>query len=42
MQKSDEVLLKIIAEGAGKMPPNKKLTKDEQKAVLQYSRSLAK
>ena len=41
-QKSDEVLLKVIAEGAGKMPANKKLTKDEQKAVLQYSRSLAK
>ena len=42
MQKSDEALLKIIAEGAGKMPPSKKLTKEEQKAVLQYSRSLAK
>jgi mono/diheme cytochrome c family protein len=42
MQKSDEALLKIIAEGAGKMPANKKLTKEEQKAVLQYSRSLAK
>ena len=41
-QKSDEVLLKIIAEGAGKMPPNKKLNNDEQKAVLHYSRSLAK
>jgi mono/diheme cytochrome c family protein len=41
-QKSDEVLLKVIAEGAGKMPASKKLTKDEQKAVLQYSRSLAK
>lgn len=41
-QKSDDVLLKIIAEGAGKMPANKKLTNDEQKAVLQYSRSLAK
>ena len=41
-QKSDEVLLKVITEGAGKMPANKKLTKDEQKAVLQYSRSLAK
>jgi len=41
-QKSDEVLLKVIAEGSGKMPANKKLTKDEQKAVLQYSRSLAK
>jgi mono/diheme cytochrome c family protein len=42
MQKSDEELLKIIAEGKGKMPANKKLTKEEQKAVLQYSRSLAK
>lgn len=41
-QKSDAALLKIIAEGAGKMPANKKLTADEQKAVLQYSRSLAK
>ena len=41
-QKSDEALLKVIAEGAGKMPANKKLTKDEQKEVLQYSRSLAK
>ena len=41
-QKSDEVLLKIIVEGAGKMPPSKKLTNDEQKAVLQYTRSLAK
>jgi mono/diheme cytochrome c family protein len=40
--KSDAALLKIIAEGAGKMPPSKKLTPDEQKAVLQYSRSLAK
>jgi mono/diheme cytochrome c family protein len=29
MQKSDEALLKIIAEGAGKMPPSKKLTKEE-------------
>ena len=41
-KKSDEQLLKIIAEGAGKMPASKKLTTDEQKAVLQYSRSLAK
>lgn len=41
-QKSDEALLKIIAEGAGKMPASKKLTIDEHKAVLQYSRSLAK
>src|SRR5919109_3881663 len=38
-QKSDEALLKIIAEGAGKMPPSKKLTQDEQKAVLRYTRS---
>jgi mono/diheme cytochrome c family protein len=41
-EKSDEALLKIIVEGAGKMPPSKKLTAAEQKAVLQYSRSLAK
>ena len=41
-EKSDEALLKIIMEGAGKMPASKKLTKDEQKQVLQYSRSLAK
>lgn len=41
-QKSDAALLKVIAEGAGKMPPSKKLTADEQKAALQYSRSLAK
>lgn len=40
--KSDEVLLKIIVEGAGKMPPSKKLTADEQKASLRYSRALAK
>ena len=40
--KSDATLLKIIVEGAGKMPSSKKLTVDEQKAVLQYSRSLAK
>ena len=40
--KSDAALLKVIAEGAGKMPPSKKLTAEEQKAVLQYSRSLAK
>jgi mono/diheme cytochrome c family protein len=41
-EKSDAALLKVIAEGAGKMPPSKKLTADEQKSVLQYSRSLAK
>jgi mono/diheme cytochrome c family protein len=40
--KSDAELLKIIVEGAGKMPPSKKLTADEHKAVLRYSRSLAK
>ena len=40
-KKSDEQLLKIIAEGAGKMPPSK-LTKEEQKQSLAYSRSLAK
>jgi hypothetical protein len=41
-EKSDAALLKVIAEGAGKMPPNKKLRAEEQKAVLQYSCSLAK
>ena len=41
-QKSDDALLKIIAEGAGKMPASKKLDKNEQKQALQYSRSLAK
>lgn len=40
-KKSDEQLLKIIAEGAGKMPPSK-MTKEEQKQALSYSRSLAK
>jgi mono/diheme cytochrome c family protein len=39
--KSDEQLLKIIAEGAGKMPASK-LSKDEQKQALGYVRSLAK
>jgi mono/diheme cytochrome c family protein len=41
MQKSDEQLLKIIAEGAGKMPASK-LSKDEQKQAVSYMRSLAK
>ncbi|HXV84100.1 MAG TPA: cytochrome c [Candidatus Binatia bacterium] len=41
MQKSDEQLLKIIAEGSGKMPASK-LSKDEQKQSLNYLRSLAK
>jgi mono/diheme cytochrome c family protein len=40
--KSDAALLKIIMEGAGKMPASKKLTQEEQKQVLKYSRSLAK
>jgi len=41
-QKSDEELLKVIAEGAGKMPAQKSLSKDEQKQALAYVRSLAK
>lgn len=40
-KKSDEQLVKTIAEGAGKMPAAK-LSKDEQKQVLTYVRSLAK
>jgi len=40
--KSDAALLKVITDGAGKMPPSKKLTAEEQKAVLQYNRSLMK
>ena len=40
-KKSDQQLLKVIAEGAGKMPASK-LTKDEQKQVLGYSKTLAK
>jgi hypothetical protein len=41
-QKTDEQLLKVIAEGAGKMPAQKSLSKDEQKQALSYVRSLAK
>ena len=41
-QKSDEQLLKVIVEGAGKMPAQKSLSNDEQKQVLSYVRSLAK
>lgn len=41
-QRSDEQLLKVIAEGAGKMPAQKSLSKDEQKQALGYVRSLAK
>jgi mono/diheme cytochrome c family protein len=40
-KKSDVELLKVIAEGAGKMPASK-LSKDEQKQVLSYVRTLAK
>jgi len=40
--KSDEQLLKVIAEGAGKMPAQKTLSKDDQKQALGYLRSLAK
>jgi len=40
-KKTDDQLLKIIAEGSGKMPASK-LSKDEQKQTLGYTRSLAK
>jgi mono/diheme cytochrome c family protein len=40
-KKSDEQLLKVIADGAGKMPASK-LTKAEQKQTLDYVRTLAK
>ena len=41
-QKSDEQLLKVIAEGSGKMPAQKSLSKEGQKQALGYVRSLAK
>jgi len=41
VKKSDDQLLKIIADGSGKMPASK-LSKDEQKQTLGYARSLAK
>ena len=41
-KKSDDQLLKVLAEGAGKMPAQKSLSKDEQKQVLGYVRSLVK
>jgi len=41
-QRSDDQLLKVIAEGSGKMPAQKSLSKDEQKQVLGHVRSLAK
>jgi mono/diheme cytochrome c family protein len=41
-QKSDEQLMKVIADGEGKMPPFKSLSEAEQKQVVTYIRSLAK
>ena len=41
--KKDDELLKVIVEGAGKMPASgKSLSKQEQKDVLSFTRSLAK
>ena len=40
-KKSDEQLMKVLTEGVGKMPPSK-LSKEQQKQVLSYVRSLAK
>jgi mono/diheme cytochrome c family protein len=41
--KKDEELLKVITQGAGKMPASgKALSPQEQKDVLAYTRSLAK
>jgi mono/diheme cytochrome c family protein len=42
-QKKDQELLKVITEGKGKMPPSgKALNKQEQKEILEYTRSLGK
>ena len=42
-QKKDDELLKVIAEGKGKMPASGKgLSKEEQKQLLGYMRSLTK
>jgi mono/diheme cytochrome c family protein len=41
MKMSDDQVLKIIAQGAGKMPASK-ISTEEQKEVLSYIRSLAK
>lgn len=38
----DEQILKIIVEGAGKMPPAKNLSAQEQKDIVSYTRTLAK
>lgn len=40
-KKTEAELLKLVAEGAGKMPASK-LTKEEQKQALTYARALAK
>lgn len=40
-KKTDAELLKVISEGAGKMPASK-LSKEEQKQALDHVRSLAK
>ena len=40
-KKSDEQLMKVLSEGTGKMPASK-LSREEQKQVLSYVRSLAK
>jgi cytochrome c oxidase cbb3-type subunit III len=41
-QQSDDQLMKVLSEGRGKMPAQTKLSKDEQKQVIGYVRSLAK
>ena len=41
-QKSDAQLIKIIIDGAGKMPPDKGVSKDDEKAIVSYTRFLAK
>lgn len=41
-QMSEADMLKVVSEGRGKMPAQSKLSKDEQKAVVSYVRSLSK
>jgi mono/diheme cytochrome c family protein len=41
-QMSEDQMLKVVSEGRGKMPAQSKLSKDEQKAVVGYVRSLSK
>jgi mono/diheme cytochrome c family protein len=38
----DEQIIKIIVEGAGKMPPSKNLSPQEQKELVSFTRSLGK